>query len=36
MRDWLINHVIKEDLLMKPALQKYPPSFDPGNASTAN
>ena len=28
LRDWLINHVIKEDLLMKPALQKYPPNFD--------
>lgn len=29
LRDWLINHVIKEDLLMKPALQKYSPTFDP-------
>ena len=28
LRDWLINHVIKEDLLMKPALQKYPSNFD--------
>jgi hemerythrin len=29
LRDWLINHVIKEDLLMKPFLQKYSPRFDP-------
>jgi len=29
LRDWIINHVIKEDLLMKPLLQKYSPSFDP-------
>ncbi|BCK87666.1 bacteriohemerythrin [Sideroxyarcus emersonii] len=29
LRDWLINHVIKEDLLMKPVLQKYSPTFDP-------
>lgn len=29
LRSWLIDHVIKEDLLMKPALQKYPPNFDP-------
>lgn len=29
LRDWLINHVIKEDLLMKPTLQKHSPSFDP-------
>ena len=29
LRNWLIDHVIKEDLLMKPALQKHPPSFDP-------
>jgi hemerythrin len=29
LRDWLIDHVIKEDLLMKPALQKHSPSFDP-------
>lgn len=27
LRDWLINHVIKEDLMMKPALEKYPPGF---------
>lgn len=26
--DWLINHVIKEDLLMKPALVKHPPGFN--------
>jgi hemerythrin len=29
LRDWLIDHVIKEDLLMKPFFQKYPPRFDP-------
>lgn len=26
---WLVNHVIKEDLLMKPFLTKRSPSFDP-------
>jgi hemerythrin len=30
LRNWLLDHVIKEDLLMKPALQKYPPGFNPG------
>ncbi|MDP1633309.1 MAG: hemerythrin family protein [Gallionellaceae bacterium] len=29
LRDWLLDHVIKEDLLMKPVLQKHSPSFDP-------
>ncbi len=29
LRNWLVDHVIKEDLLMKSALQKYPPNFDP-------
>ncbi len=29
VRDWLINHVIKEDLLMKPFLTKFSPKFDP-------
>lgn len=29
LRGWLIDHVIKEDLLMKPSLQKHSPSFDP-------
>lgn len=29
LRDWLINHVIKEDLLMKPFLTKWSPQFDP-------
>ncbi|MFZ2162968.1 MAG: hemerythrin family protein [Sideroxyarcus sp.] len=29
LRNWLIDHVIKEDLLMKPVLQKYSPLFDP-------
>ena len=29
LRSWLIDHVIKEDLLMKPVLQKYSPAFDP-------
>jgi len=29
LRSWLIDHVIKEDLLMKPVLQKHSPLFDP-------
>ena len=29
LRDWLINHVIKEDLRMKPFLAKRSPKFDP-------
>jgi hemerythrin len=29
LRDWLINHVIKEDMLMKPWLTKFSPRFDP-------
>ena len=29
LRGWLIDHVIKEDLLMKPTLQKRSPLFDP-------
>ena len=29
LRSWLMDHVIKEDLLMKPVLQKYSPLFDP-------
>ncbi len=29
LRDWLINHVIKEDMLMKPLLKKFSPRFDP-------
>lgn len=29
LRDWLINHVIKEDLLMKPFMNKFSPRFDP-------
>jgi len=29
LREWLIDHVIKEDLLMKPLMQKYSPAFDP-------
>ncbi len=29
LRNWLIDHVIKEDLLMKPLLQKKSPLFDP-------
>lgn len=30
LRNWLIDHVLHEDMLMKPALQKYPPDFSPG------
>ena len=29
LRDWLINHVIKEDMLMKPWLVKHSPRYDP-------
>jgi hemerythrin-like metal-binding protein len=29
LRDWLISHVIKEDLQMKPFLLKFSPKFDP-------
>ena len=28
LRDWLINHVINEDCLMKPLLEKFSPDFD--------
>lgn len=29
LRNWLLNHVIKEDMLMKPFLKKFSPRFDP-------
>jgi hemerythrin len=29
LRSWLIDHVVKEDLLMKPTLQKLSPLFNP-------
>ena len=29
LRDWLIQHVIKEDLPMKPWMTKHSPRFDP-------
>ncbi len=29
LRDWLIHHVIKEDMLLKPYLKKVSPRFDP-------
>jgi hemerythrin len=29
LKSWLLNHVIKEDLLMRPALAKFPKNFDP-------
>ena len=29
LRDWLINHVIKEDMLLKPYMKKFSPRFDP-------
>lgn len=29
LRDWLVNHVIKEDMLLKPFLKKHSPRFDP-------
>lgn len=30
LREWLIEHIAKEDMLMKPALQAYPYNFKPG------
>ena len=30
LREWLIEHITKEDMLMKPALQTYPYDFEPG------
>lgn len=30
LRSWLIDHVIKEDMLMKPVLQTHPYDFNPG------
>ncbi len=29
LRDWLVNHVIKEDMLMKPYLSQRSPRWDP-------
>lgn len=29
LKSWLIDHIIKEDLLMKPTLAKFSPKFDP-------
>lgn len=29
LREWLIEHIAKEDMLMKPALQSYPYDFNP-------
>jgi len=29
LRDWLVSHVIKEDMKMKPYLTKHSPRFDP-------
>lgn len=29
LRDWLIQHLIKEDMQLKPWLTKYSPRFDP-------
>ncbi len=29
LRDWLVEHVIKEDMLMKPWMTKHSPRFDP-------
>ncbi len=31
--DWLVTHVIKEDLLMKKTLQRYPSDFNPFSES---
>lgn len=29
LRDWFVNHVIKEDMLLRPYLTKFSPRFDP-------
>ena len=29
LREWLVEHITKEDMLMKPALQTYPYDFKP-------
>jgi len=29
LKDWLVNHVIREDMLLKPFLKKHSPRFDP-------
>ncbi len=29
LREWLVSHVIKEDMLLKPYLKKHSPRFDP-------
>lgn len=29
LRAWLVNHVIKEDMLLKPYFKKHSPRFDP-------
>lgn len=29
LREWLLEHITDEDMLMKPALQAYPYDFDP-------
>ena len=34
LSDWFTDHIIKEDMLMKPALQHYPYNFKPGRAKT--
>lgn len=31
LRSWLVDHLLKEDMLLKPALKKYPPDFNPQN-----
>lgn len=29
LRNWLVDHVIKEDMLMKPMIKKFSPSLEP-------
>lgn len=29
LRDWLLHHVLQEDMKMKPYLEKYPPNYAP-------
>ena len=35
LRSWLVDHLLKEDMLLKPALKKHPPDFNPANKISA-
>ena len=36
LSDWLSNHIIEEDILMKPMLQTYPYDFKPAECHPAS